>query len=164
MLLLDIFFDWAVSSVTSNHVSAQPRATVSPAFSMLILHLYLLVLSIMQLVLSWKLNRQLALSLLCLEFLYIHTFAYAGSLQGGVLVCPFSSVQFPNPVYSVKSNITASSFTNSSEDLQRESTYVLFYLNTYTATYILTIILQYLPNLFTYTYIFIQHLISIIFS
>lgn len=87
-----------------------------------------------------------------------------GPFQDGVLVCPFFSVQFPNPVYSVKSNITASSFTNNSEDLQRESTYVLKYLNTYTATYILTIILKYLPNLFTYTYIFIQHLISIIFS
>lgn len=73
-----------------------------------------------------------------------------GPFQDGVLVCPFSSVQFPNPVYSVKSNITASSFTNNSEDLQRERTYVLIYLNTYTATYILTIILKYL-HLYIYT-------------
>lgn len=137
MLLLDIFFDWAVSSVTSNHVSAKARTSVSPACSMLIPHLYLLVLSIMQLVLSWKLNRQLAISLLCLEFLCIHAFAYAGSLQDGVLVCPFSSVHSPSLVYSFKFNIAASSSTNSSEDLQRKSTYILKYLysNLYTYNY-----------------------------
>lgn len=89
MLLLDIFFDWAVSSRTSNHVRAKARTRVSPACSVLIPHLYILLLSIMQLVLFWKWNRQFAISLLCLEFSYTHAVVHAGWCS-----C-VSSLQYP---------------------------------------------------------------------
>lgn len=56
ILLLDTLFGWAFSSMTSNYINAKARSSVSPLFSLHIPHLYLLVLSTMQLALSWKLD------------------------------------------------------------------------------------------------------------